>query len=564
MFVFSLVASLLISTLGLSITEPENCGLYNLDELPGFRAIVENDNQIPDSVHYSINGESFVQVSRLNTDWPTFMQNNENHGYSESPGPVDNSILWTVSITGSWLEYSTPVVVDGLVYYKQNMDGDTLFALDSATGSIEWMELGISNSYSSVTVNDGKLFIATDSVLCIDALSGDQIWSFNPDEFMVLTPIVIDDNVFCVGGDPEIEDSTWVYCLDKFSGGVVWGQKYYRGIAGNFAYSEGKLILPTSGILSEHGILYAIDSETGSILWQNNDAPTYYFSAPVIVDDHVYAAGWEGTMRAFNLASGVTEWEKYIGGALAATPSFHSGTIYQSSLYSSTVALESSNGSIEWTCGLTSHGMCTADSMIFLTEYETVENPRVLALDAYSGDIVWSYQTATSENLHCSPSVVDGILYVAAEDGNLYAFGTGLKYTYLGDLTAQVGWNDLIATSYDSGEITASDSISFYVNAEGIEFESSYSLCLLANPNPFISSAVISFALPEPMFTSIEIFDLSGRSISSLVRNEIPAGEHTIQWNGTDKNGQMLSAGFYLCRIVAGDITETIGLCLLR
>ncbi len=38
----------------------------------------------------------------------------------------------------------------------------------------------------------------------------------------------------------------------------------------------------------------------------------------------------------------------------------------------------------------------------------------------------------------------DGVMYIAARDGNLYAFDTGLKYTCLDDLFAQVGANELI------------------------------------------------------------------------------------------------------------------------
>jgi len=134
MILVTLLISSVFSATGITITEPIHCEAYNIDSLPDFRAIVENENSIPDSVSYSLNGGSYVKVSRLNTDWPTYMQNYQNHGYSESPAVTDNTILWTAPVTGDWHEFPTPVVVDGIVYYPQDSPGDSLYALNAATG----------------------------------------------------------------------------------------------------------------------------------------------------------------------------------------------------------------------------------------------------------------------------------------------------------------------------------------------------------------------------------------------------------------------------------------------
>ena len=95
-----ILTAILISVTNLTITEPVDGETYDGDWLP-LRAIVENENEVPDSVHYSLNGAAVVLIPRLNTDWPTYMQNYQNHGYSESPAPHDNTILWTAPITGT-------------------------------------------------------------------------------------------------------------------------------------------------------------------------------------------------------------------------------------------------------------------------------------------------------------------------------------------------------------------------------------------------------------------------------------------------------------------------------
>ena len=70
--------------------------------------------------------------------------------------------------------------------------------------------------------------------------------------------------------------------------------------------------------------------------------------------------------------------------------------------------------------------------------------------------------------------------------------------------------------------------------------------------------------LSEAGSTSVQIFDLSGRLVTSLVDSEMLRGDHSVQWNGNNKNGEEVSAGLYLCRIESCGVVETTGLCLLK
>ena len=81
-----ILTAILISVTNLTITEPVDGETYDGDWLP-LRAIVENENEVPDSVHYSLNGAAVVLIPRLNTDWYTYMANDCRTGYSESPAP---------------------------------------------------------------------------------------------------------------------------------------------------------------------------------------------------------------------------------------------------------------------------------------------------------------------------------------------------------------------------------------------------------------------------------------------------------------------------------------------
>jgi hypothetical protein len=65
-----------------------------------------------------------------------------------------------------------------------------------------------------------------------------------------------------------------------------------------------------------------------------------------------------------------------------------------------------------------------------------------------------------------------------------------------------------------------------------------------AFPNPFNAVTRISFSVPDPTKVSIQIFDISGRLIETLVNNLQPAGRHSITWNSRNA-----SSGVYLVRM---------------
>ncbi|MCD4776594.1 MAG: hypothetical protein K8S15_11170 [Candidatus Aegiribacteria sp.] len=60
------------------------------------------------------------------------------------------------------------------------------------------------------------------------------------------------------------------------------------------------------------------------------------------------------------------------------------------------------------------------------------------------------------------------------------------------------------------------------------------------------------------------MYDLSGRIVRTFENSELGTGQHSIVCDGRKENGEVVSAGLYICRIQSGGISETTGLCLLR
>ena len=64
-------------------------------------------------------------------------------------------------------------------------------------------------------------------------------------------------------------------------------------------------------------------------------------------------------------------------------------------------------------------------------------------------------------------------------------------------------------------------------------------------PNPFGLSTSISFDLPQPARVRVEIYDLQGARVKSLVDASMAAGRHVESWDGTDNAGMRSASGIY-------------------
>jgi len=83
-------------------------------------------------------------------------------------------------------------------------------------------------------------------------------------------------------------------------------------------------------------------------------------------------------------------------------------------------------------------------------------------------------------------------------------------------------------------------------------------------PNPFNPITTLRYDLPEDGLVSINIYDLMGRSIKSLVNSNQSAGYHSIQWNATNNLGEPVSAGMYFYMIQAGQFRQTKKMVLVK
>ena len=83
-------------------------------------------------------------------------------------------------------------------------------------------------------------------------------------------------------------------------------------------------------------------------------------------------------------------------------------------------------------------------------------------------------------------------------------------------------------------------------------------------PNPFNPITTLRYDLPNEGLVKITIYDMLGNVVSNLVNTNQLSGHKLIQWNGTNNQGELVSAGVYLYKIQADDFVDTRKMIMLK
>jgi hypothetical protein len=94
---------------------------------------------------------------------------------------------------------------------------------------------------------------------------------------------------------------------------------------------------------------------------------------------------------------------------------------------------------------------------------------------------------------------------------------------------------------------------------------SSYAFRLDQNrPNPFNPTTRIRYEVGTRSQVSLDVFDVRGGLVKRVVSEEKGPGSYTVEWDGTNANGERVSTGVYFYRLTAGTFTETRKMVLLK
>ncbi|MDP8204943.1 MAG: C25 family cysteine peptidase [Candidatus Tenebribacter mawsonii] len=83
-------------------------------------------------------------------------------------------------------------------------------------------------------------------------------------------------------------------------------------------------------------------------------------------------------------------------------------------------------------------------------------------------------------------------------------------------------------------------------------------------PNPFNPTTTISFSLKEAGNVDLDVYNIKGQKVKTLIHANLPAENHQVVWNGKDDSGKSVSSGIYFYKMKTASYTSTRKMILLK
>ena len=177
----------------------------------------------------------------------------------------------------------------------------------------------------------------------------------------------------------------------------------------------------------------------------------------------------------------------------------------------------------------------------------------------HDGTLFNNFPTDLSGNIESSPAIgdLDG-------DGDFeIVFGTTIGLKVL-DVKMEKG--DRLSWKLHRGNLDRTGSLGMTlvtIDRDGSMVPDKFYVS--ANyPNPFNPSTKIDIQTVDRNYLKVQIVDVAGRLVNTLVDNELDAGYHVVQWNGLDASGQSMPTGMYFIQVQSGDRMNTQKIILLK
>jgi len=166
------------------------------------------------------------------------------------------------------------------------------------------------------------------------------------------------------------------------------------------------------------------------------------------------------------------------------------------------------------------------------------------------GEFLISSDGTTANGLRVD-DVSTGLSYTGGDPGSVFAVGQRL------DFVRGVLWYSF--SNFKLGPGSFSD-IGGVVNTatEGSEVPASFTL-QQNYPNPFNPSTQIAFDIAATGHVQMDVFDIMGRKVATLVNNTIPVGTYSVSFDGEN-----LSSGMYIYRMTSGSSVQTRRMLLMK
>jgi immune inhibitor A len=226
-------------------------------------------------------------------------------------------------------------------------------------------------------------------------------------------------------------------------------------------------------------------------------------------------------------------------------------------------------------------------------EYFLVENRQKTGYDAFlpnDGLLIWHIDDAKPNNQqeYYPGNTSSGHYLVALEQADgLFELDKSIDNGDAGDIFP----GTTSATSFDAASTPSSNTYSGGNSFVAVENISASGLTMTADlivsfaagtddgddvilptrvdlfqnyPNPFNPATTIQFAVPASGLVSLEVYNIIGEKVATLLNDVVSAGVVSINWDGKSDSGYPLASGVYLCRLETEESAETKKMILLK
>lgn len=145
--------------------------------------------------------------------------------------------------------------------------------------------------------------------------------------------------------------------------------------------------------------------------------------------------------------------------------------------------------------------------------------------------------------------------------------------TAAGGIVTYVAWDKYIPREYKSNWADSWDFTGIYVQKydfsaldnQDNEISPAISGILAQNyPNPFNPCTNISYSILKSDVVTLEVFNLRGQKIKTLVNESKAVGNYSVTWDGTDNNGKAIGSGVYLYKLRSGKFSASKKMILMK
>jgi len=405
----------------------------------------------------------------------------------------NGALLWSY-FTGSGVG-SSPAVVNGVVYVGSG-NGNS-YALDAESGAPIWSYHTGGSDRSSPAVANGVVYVGSDdnNIYALDAASGTPFWTYPTSGSVRSSPAVVngvvyvgsdDNNIYALGPNPDDPPGsitnpqnttyqknqitwTWtdpapayfshimVYLDGVFQQNVTKGVQEFTatGLNAGTSYTISTRTVGTTGLINETWVnhtastspppptlsyldpttveegspaftlnVYGVGfTENSQIFWNGVGQPTQYLqSTQLSIDVPTDQVAHQRMVNITVYDNSVGELSNSLYFVVTGQPPSTPGWKFRSDLNNSGVYDDGGvrpEGALLWSYP-TGGGVYSSPAVVNGVVYVGSDGGNIYALDAASGTPIWSYYP-TGPWVDSSPAVAYNIVYVGGYDGNIYA-----------------------------------------------------------------------------------------------------------------------------------------------